>query len=403
MGLPPAPGTDLGPVVDAIRDPDDDAGANDGSGDVAAAVHVGDRFDDDLRYLTRFAGPDRDYAVVVADDRAVLCAPALFAEQARREFVAAAPDDGIAREVRTVNLGDPAGQRAAAVLADLDVDGETLLVPRHLPHDAAVYLQRAGYDLRSTDAVAGARRTKTEAEVDRLRVVQAAAAAGVRRAEAVLAAADRDGDDLVWNGAPLTTERLRRAVNAVLASEGVRDADNTVVGAGPTAADLHFTGDDDVGPGETVLLDVSPRGPHGYYGDITRTFVVAGDGGWARRAYVACESAREVALAELEAGATASAVHETAAAELAAYGFRVDDDVVGFTHGLGHGVGLSLHEAPSLTSDVALRAGDVVTVEPGVYDPERGGVRIEDLVVVREDGYEILHEYPRSSTPRPTE
>lgn len=386
---PPAPGTDLSPVA---------------TDDAAGFVHVGDRFDDDMRYLSRFEGPDRPYALVVAAGRAVLCAPALFAEQARREFVDGAPDDGVTREVRTAGHGAPAGRRAAAVLDDLTGDDDaTVLVPQHLPHDAAVYLEAAGYDLRSTDVVARARRRKSASERDRLRAVQNAAAAGMRRAEAVLAAAEPDGADLLWEGAALTTERLRRAVDAVLAAEGVGDAGNTVVGAGRSCADLHFTGTEPVRPGETVLLDVSPRGPRGYYGDLTRTFVVDGDGGWARRAHVACEDARDVALRELEAGVTASAVHRAAATELAAYGFATDDAEVGFTHGLGHGVGLSLHEAPSLTADDPLQAGDVVTVEPGVYDPDRGGVRVEDLVVVTEAGYELLRRYPISTTPRPAE
>lgn len=382
------PATDLDPVVAAVEE-----------ADAAGFVHVGDRFDDDLRYLTRFAGPDRDYALVVTPGRAVLCCPALFADQARREFVAGNEADGVARELRTERLGDPAGRRAAAVLDDL-ADGDEVLVPQQLPHDAAVYLESAGYTPVSTPVVAEARAVKTDAEIDRLRAVQRAAVRGMARAESVLAAATPDGNELRWEGAPLSTERLRRQVNAELAANGVADAGNTVIGAGESCADLHFTGLDGIAPGETVLLDVSPRGPLGYYGDVTRTYVVDGDGGWERRAYVAVEAAREAALAEIEAGVPAKTVHEEAAAELAAYGFRVDSTEVGFTHGVGHGVGVSLHEDPSLRSGEPLRAGQVVTVEPGVYDPDRGGVRLEDLVLVTADGYELLHDYPRSITPR---
>ncbi|MFD1526057.1 M24 family metallopeptidase, partial [Halolamina salina] len=115
-------------------------------------------------------------------------------------------------------------------------------------------------------------------------------------------------------------------------------------GAGPPAADLHYTGVDHIAPGETVLLDISPRGPHGYYGDLTRTFAVDSDGGWERRAFVAVEQAHETALEHVEAGVTAGTVHEEAAAELTAHGFRIDSDEVGLTHGVGHGVGVSLHE-----------------------------------------------------------
>lgn len=398
--------------------------------DATAFVHVGDRFDDAMRYLTRFSGPDRRYAFVfvpatrASDDRshAVLCAPGLFVEQARREFVDQGvreprvrdSDAVVGRSVESGSIGDPPGERAAGVLDRLlgDRASGTVLVPQHLPHADAVRLQEAGYELRSTEAVETARRRKTDAEIDRLGEVQEAAVAGLRRGEAVLArsdvAAGSTGDEtLSHGGEPLTTERLRRAIDAELRAVGVRDAGNTVIGAGRTAADLHFTGDVPIAAGETVLIDVSPRGPAGYYGDLTRTFVVDSDGGWERRAYVTVEAARTAALEALEPGVLASRVHAEAAAEIAAYGFSIDagEGEAGFTHGTGHGVGLSLHEGPSLRSDRPLEAGNVITIEPGVYDPDRGGVRLEDLVVVTdgEPGYELLGTYPLSIGPRDRE
>jgi len=440
--LPPLR-TDLTPIVEAVD-----------AADADAFVAVGDRFDDDLRYLTRFSGPDRAYALVVvpgtdAADRAVLCAPSLFREQSQGEFVSSARTrggnggddanhgdgenefhDGVAREVRTERAADHAGERAAAVVRDLlgdegeegkkkegrredgenegerEDDEHTLLVPPSIPHDAAVYLDRAGNALASTDAVERARSRKTDTEIDRLCRVQRAAVAGMARAETVLAESEVvDGETgspaLRWEGAPLTTERLRRAVNATLAARGVRDAGDTAIGAGPSAADHHFVGDDPIRPGETVLIDVSPRGPDGYRGDLTRAFVVEGDGGWERRAYLAVESAREAALAEIEAGVPAKTVHGETAAELAAYGFdpNAEEGEAGFTHGAGHGVGVSLHESPSLSGAGELRPGHVVAVEPGVYDPNVGGIRLEDLVVVTEEGYEVLAEYPFGIVP----
>lgn len=352
-----------------------------------AFVHVGDRFDDDLRYLTGFSGPDRSYAFVY-DGEALLCAPRLFEEQASEEFsgtvVTAAEQEAAT-----------AGERAAELVSG------TVLVPQGIPHDAAVWLERAGCELESTDVVGRMRTRKTDREIERLRSVQRAAQAGMARAETVLAEADVADDSLVWGGEALTTERLRREANAAMALEGVSDAGNTVIGAGETCADLHFTGDAPIERGETVLLDLSPRGPKGYYGDLSRTFVVDPDGGWERRAYVAVERARDAAFEALSegAGTVASSVHEETAAEIAAYGFRPDGEP-GFTHGTGHGVGMSLHEAPSLRADRELAAGMVLTIEPGVYDPQEGGVRIEDLVVVREDGFENLTDYPRSLVPR---
>ncbi|MFB6149357.1 MAG: M24 family metallopeptidase [Halobacteriales archaeon] len=363
-----------------------------------AFVHIGDRFDDTLRYLTRFGGPDRPYAFVYAAGTAVLCPPSLFGDQARREF----PGDRVLPP--DVQTAETAAGRAIEAVESL-ADVECLRVPAHLRHDSAVRLEQAGYSLVSTAAVEEARAVKTADELDALRSVQDIAQRGLARAETILATVETDGIEdgapLQWDGAILTTERLRRAINAVMAEYGIVDAGNTVIGAGESCADLHFTGEDTIRAGETVLIDISPRGPDGYYGDVTRTFVPGGNEGWPRRAYVAVEYAQDAALEVLAdgAGTTASRVHTEAAAELSAHGFEVGDVETGFYHGVGHGVGMSLHEAPSLRAETALTAGNVVTVEPGVYDPSIGGVRIEDLVAVTVDGYENLTDYPRSLVP----
>ncbi|MDG5760245.1 Xaa-Pro peptidase family protein [Natronococcus sp. A-GB1] len=370
-----------------------------------AFVHVGDRFDDNLRYLTRFDGPDRDYAFVHVAGRAVLCAPRLFAEQAEREF----PE--------TVA---PAGESSASSAAGraLEVLDDRLASPLEDVRVLALPSIPAGATRSLADAVGEVvlepidlgRARKTSAERDRHAFVQRAAQQGMARAEAVLAAAtpettEDDGHgELRWRGDPLTTERLRREVNATLARSGVRDAGNTVIGAGETCADLHFTGEGRISPDETVLLDLSPRGPQGYYADLTRTFVVGDVGEWERRAYEAVGEAQDAAFDALRGGAgmRAADVHEAATRTLAEYGFESGDVDVGMYHGTGHGVGVSLHEAPSLSSEDPLEAGHVVTVEPGVYDPDRGGVRLEDLIVVTADGYENLTAYPCEIEPNPT-
>ncbi|PSQ10765.1 peptidase M24 [Halobacteriales archaeon QS_5_70_15] len=360
-----------------------------------AFVHVADRFDDRMRYLTRFHGPDRDFAFVRAGGTATLCSPPLFDGQARREFAG--------EEVRVAGETDaetPEGV-AAEVLEAAGI-GRALVLDA-ARHRTVERLEERGLAVPTVPAgrFDAARRRKTEGEIDRQRFVQRVARRGMRRAEAVLAGSIRDGDALLWEGAPLTTERLRREVNAVLASGGITDAGNTVVGAGPSCTDLHFTGDDDIHPDGTVLLDVSPRGQHGYYGDFTRTFVPGEVREWERSAYDAVDAARGAALDALASGAgtPGGKVREAVEDALADHGFPVGDVDVGMTHGPGHGIGLSLHEAPSY--DEPLAAGEVLTLEPGVYDPERGGVRLEDVVVVREEGIERFGDYPRSIEPRP--
>jgi len=359
-----------------------------------AFVHVGDRFDDRMRYLTRFDGPDREYAFVYAGGQSVLCAPPLFDEQAHREFA------GEAVRVAGETDAETPEDAAAAVLEEHGADHALVLDAAR--HRTVERLEAEGVTVSTvgTERFDAARRSKTEAEVARHRFVQRATRRGMRRAEAVLAAASADGGTLLWEGAPLTTERLRREVNAVLANEGIRDAGNTVIGAGPSCADLHFTGRDAIRPDETVLLDISPRGPHGYYGDFTRTFVPGAVRDWERSAYDAVDAAYGAALDVLAGGAgtPGSDVREAVEATLADHGFETGQVEVGMTHGPGHGVGLSLHEAPSY--DEPLEAGEVLTLEPGVYDPDRGGVRLEDVVVVGEEGVERFGDYPRSIRPR---
>lgn len=361
--------------------------------DAAGFVCVGDRSDPDLRYLTRFSGPDRDYAFVFVDGSPILCAPATYEKQAGREFPGSyvyGPDDLRA---------DTPGERAAEVLDAFEAEG-TVLVPQDVPHDAALFLEQAGFDLESTDAVARERAEKSPDEVDCIRAAQDAAATAMARAESILARAEGGPRSLTYEGDPLTTGLLRREVNAVLAREGADPARNTVVAAGKASADLHFQGDLPIKADDTVIVDLAPRGPHGYHGSLTRTFVVDSEGGWDRRAYLAVESAQDAGLAEIAPGVEVSAVHEETAAEVGAYGFPAGyDRKTGFTHGTGHGVGLAPRERPDLTGDSRLRAGHVITVEPGVYDPTEGGVRLGDAVLVTDDGYETLVDYPRSLVP----
>ena len=394
-GLPGAVSTPAPPPADDSVD-----AAIDAAGAVGF-VAVGTPLDPNLRYLSRVQPADHGSAFVRVSGRSVVCAPAEPVGRANAEF------DG---EVATDRVSDPAGERAAAVL-DEHTDGATastggtVLVPPRIPHDAAVYLERAGYDLRSTAAVAEARATKSDAEIDAIDAVQRAATAAVREAERLLATAGSGADgELRREGRPLVAERLRRVTNAELARHGVTDADNTVV-RGRTGSDrtavvgTASAGDTPLRAGEPITVAVAPRGPHGYHGSLARTFVVDSDGGWARRAYVAVESALDAALAEIDAGTVARAAGREAGAELAAFGFD-PGSAEGPTPAPGHGVGLSRRERPSLDANADLQAGNVVAVEPRVADPERGTVRVSALVVVTAAGYERLGDGDPSFTPR---
>lgn len=363
--------------------------------DADAFVHIGDRFDDLLRYCTHFSGPDRDYAFVYGSGQSILCAPRLFGEQAEREFFG-----DLVRTDHQQNGSTPV-TRAIETINEITA-ATRILLPSHVSHHVISTL-KDDFKVRTTDTNLG-RAQKTSKERTQIESVQTAAQHGMARAEAILAETAIQKDFLHWKGEVLTTERLRREVNAVLAKQGVQDAGNTVIGAGSSCSDLHFTGNDDIRAGETVLLDISPRGNSGYYADLTRTFVVGEIDTWIRTAFDGVHDAQDAALSALDngEGTEAQAVHQAASAVLSDHGFAVGDVSVGMYHGTGHGVGLSLHEAPSLSSDEPLKAGHIITIEPGVYDHEKGGVRIEDLIMVTQSGYENLTDYPRHLVPSST-
>jgi Xaa-Pro aminopeptidase len=163
----------------------------------------------------------------------------------------------------------------------------------------------------------------------------------------------------------------------------------TIAGGPNAALPHHHPGDRVIGPGETVIVDAGAR-VDGYCSDCTRTFATGPLPDELRHAYAACRSAQEAALSEVRAGVAARDLDDVARTEIEDAGFEV-------LHGLGHGVGLEVHELPVLrwTAEGALERANVVTVEPGVYLPGLGGVRIEDLVVVTDNGAEVLTPFTK--------
>jgi len=164
-----------------------------------------------------------------------------------------------------------------------------------------------------------------------------------------------------------------------------------IVAGGPSAAvPHHHPGERPIGPNETVIVDAGAT-VDGYRSDCTRTFATGELPDGLAEAYDLCRSAQANALAEVQAGGDARAIDAVARQEIEAAG------IAPVLHGLGHGVGLEVHELPILSdiSEAILAPANVVTVEPGVYLAGKGGVRIEDLVIVEEDGAEVLTPFTK--------
>jgi Xaa-Pro aminopeptidase len=380
-------------------------------------VHVARGDDPDRRYLTRTVEPQQAAAVVcvptdTGDLEAIYCVSAADRDAAVADFLTDSADASateidhvIECSVATRDPQTPPGTHAVSVLAERLGTAEgagTLRVPSHLPHDAAVRLQQAGYDLSSTTAVADARASKTDAERDCLRAVQRGAAHGMAHASELLAESTIADGIVRVDGDPLSARQLEREIAAALAGLGVTP-ETVRVRAGDTAPTEPLPAD------EGIVVHLVPRGPHGYHGHLTRTVVVDSDGGWDRRAFIAATAAQTAARRHCEPGGNVGTVAAEATAELTAYGFSprthsgddgddtATDDAGGWA--TVHGVGLTPHEAPSPADDGALQAGSVLAVETGVVDPDQGRIRLGTLVAVTADGGERLVDAPVSLTP----
>lgn len=246
------------------------------------------------------------------------------------------------------------------------------------------------------------RRRKDAAEVAALREAQAITEEAIRMACELIAraAADEHGQLLADDGRLLTSEGVKRRIDLFLAERGCVSEGHIVAG-GPAAADCHFAGAGPLLTGGPIIVDVFPRHLRsGYHGDCTRTVVHGRIDDKTRTMHAAIVEAKMAALEATRANVTGQAVHEAAITVLKQHGYRTGFDSEGFEggfmpHGTGHGIGLDLKEPPLLAAGgPELLAGDAITIEPALYASDLGGIRIEDMVIVTDAGYENLNRLP---------
>ncbi|GAA0218079.1 M24 family metallopeptidase [Halobaculum roseum] len=369
--------------------------------------------DSNQLYLSGFDAPDPFFTAYTGDELAVLVSGLEYG-RAKKESHA----DTVGRlstydyAERAAEEGQAAAQAGvyADFLADLEV--ESTLVPERFPVGVADALREAGIavDVDRDDVIETVRATKTEEELDAVRRATAANETAMAAAEELIAAADvaDDGTLVIEEGSDgegggttaLTSERVKEEIEVTLLRHGCA-LDETIVSCGADAADPHDRGSGPLEPGESIIIDIFPREKASkYHSDMTRTFSKGEASDTVAEWFELTEEALEAALDAVEPGATGADVHAAACDVYEEAGhptLRSDPDTeTGFIHSTGHGVGLDVHERPGLNPrGEELEPGHVITVEPGLYDPEVGGVRIEDIVIVTEDGYENLTgDYP---------
>lgn len=275
---------------------------------------------------------------------------------------------------------------------------------RSLPFLFAHVLTAAGIDV-TCDLELGVvdRRAKDAEEVEHLREAQRVTEQAVELACRLIAraTADRDGT-LMHDGRPLTSERVRQAVDVFLLERGYLNTTSIIAG-GPQGADCHHVGAGPLMTGQPVIVDIFPQNRQTLYvGDCTRTVVHGAISDELRRMRDAVAAAKAAGIAAVRAGVSGEDVHTATIAVIQQHGYAVglppdgaSDSYCGMLHGTGHGVGLEVHEPPLLDrGGPPLVQGDAITVEPGLYSRAIGGVRIEDMVVVTDGGCVNLNQLP---------
>jgi len=273
-----------------------------------------------------------------------------------------------------------------------------LAVPEDFPAGLMLRLLEIGVKVEvASGSIFPSRAIKTKAEVEAIREGNRLSSIGFRVAERMLKAAKIKDGILMLNRRPLTSERVKFAIEvAILEAGGV--SLNTIVAGGDQACDPHCRGYGPLRANELIIFDIFPRvTATGFHGDMTRTYL-KGTASDAQRALVATvRAAHKLGIKSVRAGVNGKKVHAGIVEFFKNSGYVTANDELGtrgFFHGTGHGLGLDVHEAPSLgIRGTPLRAGHVVTVEPGLYYPGLGACRIEDVVHVLKGGCELVSKH----------
>lgn len=351
-------------------------------------------------FLAYFTAMEREEAAMAAARGVELVHPADFGLEALRrkdrsheEILATAVNEAFER------AGIGAGR---VVLAGRPPAGTAVALARALGKEGRETFSGRGLAL-------ALRRRKTAAEIDGIASAARATALAFRAVASRLAGSTvRKGGELWSGGERLTVAAVKAAAAAVFAEWGLEQPESSIVAPAEEGATGHSTGTPErvLRAGESIVVDLFPR--ELLFADCTRTFCVGEAPEALARAHGLVRKALQESLSAVRPGVRGHELHESVCRLFEEEGFAVTDknpgSTTGYFHLLGHGVGYELHELPSFRKagpgTDEFGAGDVLTIEPGLYDPEAGwGVRIEDLVVVTPDGMRNLTPLPRALDP----
>jgi Xaa-Pro aminopeptidase len=367
----------------------DDAIASSGA---RAYVAYGSSLDADMRYLTRFRTTDPVVFLQKHGEPGTIIVSQMEYERASRESTAV-PMTRAQAGLTDIVKEEKNQWRAYARMIDGLVSGK-ILVPPQFPTALARELEAFSRVIVDEDTVLKARAVKTDEEIAAIAHVQEATEAAMEGAISSIRSSRARKGILHRGRAPLTSETLQKEVAMTLLSRGCRAVD-TIISCGEDSAIPHMRGSGPLREGESIILDIFPQDEgSGYTADMSRTVVKGRPSPELAEMFDAVQGAQSLAATLVRPGITGAEIHGRVVDYFKERGF--ESNTKGFIHNLGHGIGLDVHELPVLgPGGGELAAGNVITLEPGLYYPGTGGVRLEDMGVVTPKGFRDLTTTPR--------
>ncbi|MDI6902458.1 MAG: Xaa-Pro peptidase family protein [Methanocellales archaeon] len=352
---------------------------------VDALLLVGDSIHDaNMFYLTNFLAPD-PFVYLKRDGAEFIIVSQMEFSRARKESkirdVRSAAEYGMLELLKKYK---DAQKACSELLKDvLNKEGvKRIAVPRDFPFFIASELH--DFEIVPVRLLEELREVKNRAEIESIKRAQRACEHAMRVAIDAIQRAKIDKDVL-----SLTAEGVKSIIEHTLIEQGC-GAEDIIVASGEQSSDPHCSGSGALKINAPIIIDIFPYlKKERYHADMTRTVLRGNPTNETEEMYQAVLDAQNIVLSKIRAGVTGKEVHGAVCDLFQERGYE-------FIHSTGHGVGLEVHEAPSLAEGGGeLKVGNVITVEPGLYDPKLGGVRLEDLVLVTANGYRNLTRFPK--------
>ncbi len=364
-----------------------------------AYLMVGNSNNADMYYATGFSASDA-YAYVQTKEAAeVLLVSDMERGRAEKESRVSR-----VRSLQEYDYRGKAKERGDSALAYCDCLSQLLQelgarkvsIPRDFPYHIAQVLKEDGFSFEAIKSpFHQLRAVKSNEEVEKIKKTQDACNLAMKAAVEMINKSEIVNGHLNYRGFDLTAEQVRATIDHTLLEHGC-EAEGTIVACGKDSANPHWEGSGVLHADEPIVIDIFPRGKQSkYFADMTRTVLKGEASEKLIDMYNAVLEAQEAAIAMIKPGIRCGDIHKKVCDifEEKGYATYKSGSTVGFIHSTGHGVGLEIHEAPSVgENEVVLTQGNIITIEPGLYYPDIGGIRLEDLILVTADGYKNLTE-----------